>query len=371
MDIPDRNCKGGIRIGRAVSEGRCTALLCLLLLALPGLGSADTERCTDLGGRLVSLEGDVRVADRPARTGEEICSGETISVGASSRAAVRLEDTETVVRIDQGSVFRIESTATERSWLTLLRGVVYLFSRQPESLRVDTPYVNAAIDGTEFVITAADELGEITVIEGSVLARNARGEVRLAPGQVAVAPPGERAAAANRRRSSERRPLGAPLPADRRRRTHERRRAREAASLTRHRRRGARACELTRDIAGRRGVAGAAIDDRGDPKPTARGDAARARTQPSMPTPGPGSAIAYTALSYAHQARFDIDQALDERDRRRAERPGATRYALARLAELQLGVDDTGHGARERSRGRPSRTRPTPARAPCSVSSAW
>ena len=160
------------------------------LLAVSFSVPAAEERCDDLAGEVVSVEGDVRVGGEPAGMGAEICSDERIEVGRLSRAAVRLEDTQTVVRIDQNSVFVIERSSTDRSLLDLLQGAIYLFSRQPESLRVGTPYVNAAIDGTEFVVDVGEGGSEVTVIEGRVLVENGAGELRLAAGEAALAASG-------------------------------------------------------------------------------------------------------------------------------------------------------------------------------------
>lgn len=145
---------------------------------------AYAQPCNDVGGRVVSMEGAFTVAGNLTQMGEAICSGDEIMVGQGSRGAIRLASSQTVVRVNQNSSFVIEASGTDGSLLKLFKGVLYLFSRQPESLRVDTPYVNAAIDGTEFVVAASDTRSEVTVIEGHVFINNAHGEIRLVAGEL-------------------------------------------------------------------------------------------------------------------------------------------------------------------------------------------
>ena len=149
--------------------------------------SAHAQPCSELGAWVVSVQGAFTVAGDPTQMGEEICSGDEISVGQDSRGAIRLASSQTVVRINQNSTFVVEPAGRNGSLLKLLKGVLYLFSRRPESFNVETPYVNAAIDGTEFVIQVTDDQTIVTVIEGSVRTYNAQGEISVSQQQAAVA----------------------------------------------------------------------------------------------------------------------------------------------------------------------------------------
>ena len=57
----------------------------------------------------------------------------------------------------------------EVSSLTLLQlvaGIFQSFSRSPRQLAIDTPYMNATIEGTEFVLEVGADRSSITVLEG-------------------------------------------------------------------------------------------------------------------------------------------------------------------------------------------------------------
>jgi tetratricopeptide (TPR) repeat protein len=58
-------------------------------------------------------------------------------------------------------------------------------------LDVKTPFAVAGVRGTEFLVASGDSEAEVTVFEGLVLAQNDAGSVRLAGGQSAVARAGE------------------------------------------------------------------------------------------------------------------------------------------------------------------------------------
>jgi tetratricopeptide (TPR) repeat protein len=73
-----------------------------------------------------------------------------------------------------------------RSLLDLMFGAVYFFSHQPRALAVDTPFVNAAAEGTEFLVRVADDRAEVIMLDGQVLLQNPEGELRVARGDAAV-----------------------------------------------------------------------------------------------------------------------------------------------------------------------------------------
>ena len=142
--------------------------------------------------RVVSTQGRVALNQNAAGRGDLLCPGDIVQVGPFSRAALIMLATETTVRIDQESVLRLPRPAQrEQSLLDLIKGALYLFSREPPALDVYTPYVNAAVEGTEFLVRAAEDRSFITVFEGRILASNAQGQVRIGSNQTAVAGAGE------------------------------------------------------------------------------------------------------------------------------------------------------------------------------------
>ena len=153
---------------------------------------ADSCSKEDAVARVVSAQGTVVLNEHAATLDDFVCAGDIIRVGSFSRAAIILLATETTVRIDQESVLRLPPPAQrEQSLLDLLKGALYLFSREPPALDVYTPYLNAAVEGTEFLVRAAAERSFVTVFEGRILASNAQGQIRVGSNQTAVAEAGQ------------------------------------------------------------------------------------------------------------------------------------------------------------------------------------
>lgn len=170
-----------------------------LLFAAPLFFSAAFagEVCDSAVGRLVSFQGQVELqregtAWRTVNTSEELCEGDTLRTGALSRAALSLVN-DAVLRIDQNSAIRLVNVSPkeeERSFLSLLTGAFQTFIRKPRELEVDTPYLNGAVEGTEFVFRVAQGSTELTVFEGRVKAYNEQGELPVSRGQSAAASAG-------------------------------------------------------------------------------------------------------------------------------------------------------------------------------------
>lgn len=171
--------------------------LWLLMLALSPQAVMAAGGCTPWAAKLVSLQGSVEVQSTHSQAWQAgvldatYCPGDTIRVGANSRAAVVLPN-ETLLRLDQNTVITLTAVETEaESLLELLSGIVNFISRVPYSLKVNTPYVNASIEGTEFVLAVKEKQVDITVFEGTVLAQNPQGELRLTSGESATAVDGQ------------------------------------------------------------------------------------------------------------------------------------------------------------------------------------
>jgi len=179
---------------RAIS-GRCT-FVALVLISLSGLIHAACEAPV---GQFVSITGSVSVQPSggsswsTAELETRLCEGDTIRVGERSRAAVSLIN-NAVLRIDQNTAMRlidITPEDDESSLLDLIRGVFQSFSRKPKYLRVNTPYLNGSVEGTEFVFRATNDEAVITVLEGVVIASNAHGEVAIRRGESAQGSKGQ------------------------------------------------------------------------------------------------------------------------------------------------------------------------------------
>lgn len=146
---------------------------------------------------LVSVDGDVEVRAGEGRAwvratqGSEVCAGHTVRINEFGRAALQLPD-KTVLRLDRNTTltFRPPRQGTG-SLLDLLFGIIHVISRDPRALEFTTPYVNAGLEGTEFVIAVNDQRAEVTVIEGEVLVSNPAGAASVPEGQRAIAGAGE------------------------------------------------------------------------------------------------------------------------------------------------------------------------------------
>jgi len=168
-----------------------------LQLALISAASHAAARCETAIARAVSIQGllDVRHAGesewQAATREEEYCPGDTLRTGANSRAAIQLYP-ETIIRLDQSSsiVFAPAATTADSTWLELLKGAAHLISRDPRSLKVITPFANAAIEGTEFLVEVATQQTAVTVYEGRVRVESAAGDVAVADGEQAIAQAG-------------------------------------------------------------------------------------------------------------------------------------------------------------------------------------
>jgi tetratricopeptide (TPR) repeat protein len=145
----------------------------------------------------VSVDGDVEVrpgegrAWIPATQGSAVCAGYSVRINEFGRAALQLPD-KTVFRLDRNTTltFRAPQEGTG-SLLDLLLGIIHVISRDPRALQFTTPYANAGLEGTEFVIAVTEQRTEVTVIEGEVIVSNATGETAVPEGQRALAAAGE------------------------------------------------------------------------------------------------------------------------------------------------------------------------------------
>jgi hypothetical protein len=99
---------------------------------------------------------------------------------------------ETVYRLDENTTITITAPEQKQTfWLNLRQGAAYFFSRVPRSLKVITPFANAGVEGTEFLVRVEREQTFLSVFEGRVTAANAVGSLILARGQSAIAKAGQ------------------------------------------------------------------------------------------------------------------------------------------------------------------------------------
>ncbi len=155
------------------------------------------ERCKQWAGRVVSIQGTVQVRMagetrwQPAKLNSTYCPGDTVRVLDKSRADVALIN-QPVLRLDQNTTLVLKGMKEEKtSVVEMIKGAAHFFSRAPKNLDVNTAFVNAGIEGTEFFVRVDDDKTFISVFEGKVLASNEAGKLAITTGQAAVAERGK------------------------------------------------------------------------------------------------------------------------------------------------------------------------------------
>ena len=317
-----------------------------LVLTLSTVTATAAERCEDVVARALSVQGpfEVRYAGQSnwqaASLNEHFCTGDALRTGQDSRVAIMLLP-ETVIRLDQLSsmVFTRPDTDASPSWLELLKGAAHFISRDPRALQIITPFANAAIEGTEFLVQVDEQQTGITVYEGKVLVGNNSGSVVVGSGKQAIAQAGQA-------------PVSQAVVAPR-----------DAVQWTLYYPPVLLQGDATMQQAaaalnvGQVEKANTLLDQALalDPNNSdalalrsiiavTQNDNASALTLANQAvSAGPGSATAYIALSYAQQAHFDTAGAVSSLQLATQHEPGNA-LAWARLAEMWLSVGDLDKG---------------------------
>jgi tetratricopeptide (TPR) repeat protein len=161
----------------------------------PAIGGAET--CEQWVAQVVSVQGSVqarRVGETewtPVKLNDTYCPGDMIRVGERGRVAVILRN-ENILRLDQKTTITFAGLEKEQTFLLdLLTGAVHFFSRIPRTLKVITPFVNAAVEGTEFFVLVERDQTFLSIFEGRVAATNELGSLTVTSGQSAVAQAGQ------------------------------------------------------------------------------------------------------------------------------------------------------------------------------------
>ena len=140
-------------------------LTVLVFLAIPLSSAAAAE---DWVAKVVSVEGTIerKLAGEKrwelAKVGDTYYPGDTVKV-IQWRAAIVLSN-ETIIRLDQGAIITFTKVEEKKpAWLNIVEGIVHFLSRAPLLLNVTTPFVNATVEGTEFVIRVEQQLQKTTI----------------------------------------------------------------------------------------------------------------------------------------------------------------------------------------------------------------
>src|SRR5574341_586582 len=147
--------------------------------------------------KVISIQGNVQTKRKDkthwesAQLNDIYYPGDTIRVQERSRAGLALSN-ETVIRLDQNTAITFPGIEKEQtSVLDMLTGAIHFITRTPRILKVHTPFVDAVVKGTEFLVEIREDQTLLTVFEGQVSATNADGTLLLASGQSAIAKVGQ------------------------------------------------------------------------------------------------------------------------------------------------------------------------------------
>jgi len=311
------------------------------------------DTCTEGIARLVSIQGVAEFVREGktnwniAQMGQMFCPGDRLRVNENARAAVVLNN-DTILRVNQKSTINFGKESSERFFLlNLLEGMLHIFSHRPRSLQVNTPHINGAVEGTEFMVETGTDSSIITVFEGLVSAANKQGRVELSSGQAARA---QRDSAPQymtvvRPREAVQWTLYYPTIFDASRQTDgdetEKLLRKASVSLSRGQVMQARAFIsriLQTDATNSDGTALLAIIAVVNNKRELAFNLASQALQAA-----PRSSAAGLALSYAQQARFDIEGALTTLQKTASDHP-ENGEVKARLSEMLLSVGQSNKG---------------------------
>ena len=191
----------------------------VLIIASTPVYAACTEPAAT--ARIVSIDNIVELKEAAdssfARASLKalVCQGDSIRVGAFSRATVAFLRSGLRLTIEQNTEWLVRQPAAPgRSLIELIRGAILFFTSQPQALDVQTPFVNAAVEGTEFLVRVEDNRAEVAVLEGTVALTNAAGQLD-ADGRPIGAGVGRAGSSASRHSTARCRALGALLRTDR------------------------------------------------------------------------------------------------------------------------------------------------------------
>jgi tetratricopeptide (TPR) repeat protein len=194
---PSRNTHQADRSARAINP---------LFICLLGVGTLNpvvvvfgAERCPATNAtKVVSVQGNVtwsvisNATLTAAKLNDLLCVGDTVRVGAKSRAVLRLPN-ETTIPLDQNTIFQLKEAISEKdpTLIELLQGAIHIITRTPKPFKVNTPYLNAVVEGTEFYVGVGSQEARVAVIEGKVNVSNEQGTVLLTDNEAASARKGQ------------------------------------------------------------------------------------------------------------------------------------------------------------------------------------
>ena len=157
---------------------------------------AEDDACGHWVAKVISIQGLVEIRKYntlewiPAKLNDSLCANDHLRTAPHSRATVQMQE-ETSIVLKERSTVRFSSQQENEQGivselLKLFNGAAYLRSRRPRDLGIETPFVNAMHEGTEFLVTVNQDSTQVVVFDGVVVVSNALGQVSVAEGQSAL-----------------------------------------------------------------------------------------------------------------------------------------------------------------------------------------
>ncbi|MEE9411415.1 MAG: FecR domain-containing protein, partial [Methylococcales bacterium] len=155
------------------------------------------EPCNQWVAKITSMQGVVEIRKNsspvwlPAKLNDSLCTSDSVRTASRSRATLLVHEETFVVLQERSTVSFSDDRKTEKNLfskvLSLFSGGAYFRSRRPREMGIETPFVNAMHDGTEFLVTVNQDNTQVVVFDGVVVASNSLGEVNISEGQSALA----------------------------------------------------------------------------------------------------------------------------------------------------------------------------------------
>lgn len=145
--------------------------------------------------RIVSMQGTIELRRAQEKVWQQVsmnttlCAGDMIRARSQSRAALRLSN-DSMLRLDQKTSITFPALQEEKgtSLLDLFEGAIHIITRTPKPFKIRTPFVNASVEGTEFLVGLHEDSARIVVYEGKVSASNDLGSLILNDHEAAITP---------------------------------------------------------------------------------------------------------------------------------------------------------------------------------------
>jgi len=168
----------------------------LVFLIISGHLEASPD-CSDWVAKVVSAQGQVDTQRfdtsewQTAQKDDVFCPGDKIRTSKWSRSTLVLSN-QSVVTLDQNTTLifpqAVESNETSGQWfLNLIDGGAFFRSRETQRLNIQTPFINAVHEGTEFLVRVTDHKAEISVFDGQVSGVNKAGKININKGFKGIA----------------------------------------------------------------------------------------------------------------------------------------------------------------------------------------